>query len=253
MTSCSLGPAGRSMPGPPCIPATCRLASVTNELPGPKILSQRGIGPAPKAIAHTACAPPTTAMRRMPTSTQAATTLGSAVPCAVGGVHTTTSGQPASTAGTPSISAVEGSGAEPAGTYSPTVRTGRTMRSQRMPGAVSTANGLSPPGAWKVRRVAAACAMAARTASGTCSTARSISASLSSRSSRRTPSKRSVYPTTASAPRSRTASRTSATAAVTCSPTAWAGRSRAAVRSESSRAFQSRTRIRPASPRPAAP
>ncbi len=52
----------------------------------------------------------------MPHSAAAASTAGSAVPSGRGGVHSTTSGQPASCAGTPSISAVEGSGADPAGT-----------------------------------------------------------------------------------------------------------------------------------------
>jgi hypothetical protein len=37
--------------------------------------------------------------------------------------------------------AVEGSGAVPAGTYSPTRSMGRVTRSQRTPGMVSTASG----------------------------------------------------------------------------------------------------------------
>ena len=37
--------------------------------------------------------------------------------------------------------AVEGSGAEPAGTYSPTARTGTLKRSHSTPGAVSTRKG----------------------------------------------------------------------------------------------------------------
>ncbi len=41
--------------------------------------------------------------------------------------------QPANRAGTPSISAVEGRGAVPAGTYRPTLSIGRDTRSQRTP------------------------------------------------------------------------------------------------------------------------
>ena len=44
-------------------------------------------------------------------------------------------------AGTASMMAVEGSGAEPAGTYSPTARIGTLKRSQSTPGAVSTRSG----------------------------------------------------------------------------------------------------------------
>jgi hypothetical protein len=51
------------------------------------------------------------------------------------------SGQPAIAAGTASMIAVEGSGAEPAGTYKPTARIGTLRRSQTTPGAVSTRSG----------------------------------------------------------------------------------------------------------------
>ena len=54
-----------------------------------------------------------------------------------GGVHSTRSGQPASRAGTPSINAVENSGALPAGTYKPTHEMGRCTCSHKTPGAVS--------------------------------------------------------------------------------------------------------------------
>ena len=47
-------------------------------------------------------------------------------------------GHPAMRAGTASMMAVEGSGADPAGTYRPTLSIGRVMRSQRTPGMVST-------------------------------------------------------------------------------------------------------------------
>lgn len=75
----------------------------------------------------------------MPQACAATSTAGSALPSGRGGVHRTICGQPASRAGTPSISAVDGSGAEPAGTYRPTRRIGRSTRSQRTPGAVSSA------------------------------------------------------------------------------------------------------------------
>ena len=59
------------------------------------------------------------------------------VPSAAGGVHSTRSGQPASVAGTATMITVEGSGAEPAGTYSPTAGIGRNIRSQLTPGITS--------------------------------------------------------------------------------------------------------------------
>ena len=65
-------------------------------------------------------------------------TPASARPSARAGVHSTRCGQPASVAGTASMIAVEGSGALPAGTYRPTERNGRQMRSQRTPGCVSS-------------------------------------------------------------------------------------------------------------------
>src|SRR5690606_25926594 len=121
-TSTSEGPAGRSIAGPPSIAATWRLASVTQALPGPNSLSQAGTGPVPNAIAAIPCTPPNLNTRSTPARAAATSTAGSAVPSARGGVHNTTSGQPARRAGMASISAVEGRGAEPAGTYSPTRR-----------------------------------------------------------------------------------------------------------------------------------
>ena len=121
---------------PPC--ATCCLASVTKLLPGPNSLSQAGTRAVPKAIAAIACAPPSLNTRCTPVSRAATSTAGSALPSGRGGVHSTTSRQPARRAGTPSISAVDGSGAVPAGTYRPTRGIGRTMRAQLTPSAVST-------------------------------------------------------------------------------------------------------------------
>src|SRR5690606_1060970 len=132
------GPAGMSIDASPRC-ATWRLASVTQALPGPNSLSHTGMDAVPQAIAAIACAPPTRYTRVIPHRLAAARTTGSTLPSARGGVHITTSAQPASRAGTPSISTVDGSGALPAGTYRPTRRIGRAMRAQRTPGAVSTA------------------------------------------------------------------------------------------------------------------
>ena len=52
--------------------------------------------------------------------------------------------QPAMAAGTASMTAVEGSGAEPAGTYRPTARMGTLRRSHTTPGAMSTRSGGAP-------------------------------------------------------------------------------------------------------------
>ena len=125
------GPSGRS--------DACRLASSTQALPGPNSFSQRGTLAVPRLIAAIACAPPSLKMRAFGAYVAATSTAGSALPSRRGGVHSTTSPQPASSAGTPSISAVDGNGALPAGTYSPTGLIGRSTRSQRTPGAVSSA------------------------------------------------------------------------------------------------------------------
>src|SRR3546814_8081462 len=74
----------------------------------------------------------------MPHNCAAYSTAGSTLPSARGGEHNTTSAQPAKRAGTPNIKAVDGSGAEPAGTYNPTRAIGRITRPQRTPGAVSS-------------------------------------------------------------------------------------------------------------------
>ncbi len=56
----------------------------------------------------------------IPHNVAATSTAGLARPSACGGVHSTRCGQPASSAGTASMMAVDGSGATPAGTYNPT-------------------------------------------------------------------------------------------------------------------------------------
>ncbi len=88
-----------------------------------------------------ACAPPTLNTASMPHSSAATSTAGCASPSRVGGVHRIRSAQPAMRAGTANMTTVEGSGAEPAGTYSPTADIGRMIRSQRTPGIVSNASG----------------------------------------------------------------------------------------------------------------
>ena len=88
-----------------------------------------------------ACAPPTLKTRSTPALRAATSTAGSAPPSRLGGVHITRTGQAAMSAGTPSMMAVEGSGAEPAGTYSPTARIGTLKRSHSTPGEVSMRSG----------------------------------------------------------------------------------------------------------------
>ena len=141
MTITSVTPAGKSAAAPAASFATNNLAAVTQALPGPNSLSHFGIDAVPYAMAAMACAPPTLKTCSTPALRAATRTAGSAVPARVGGVHMTRTGQPAIAAGTASMMAVEGSGAEPAGTYSPTARSGTLMRSQSTPGAVSRRSG----------------------------------------------------------------------------------------------------------------
>ena len=138
-----------SMAGPSAPWLTSCLAAVTYWLPGPNSLSQRGTDSVPAAIAAIACAPPSLNTRmRSPHRRAATSTAGSALPSGRGGVHSTISRQPASTAGVASISAVDGSGAEPAGTYRPTRRIGRTRRPVTTPGPASISQGVVAPAAW---------------------------------------------------------------------------------------------------------
>ena len=77
----------------------------------------------------------------MPHSSAATSTAACTLPAASGELAMARAGQPATRAGTASMMAVDGSGAEPAGTYSPTLPIGRVMRSQTTPGMVSTDSG----------------------------------------------------------------------------------------------------------------
>ena len=99
-TATSDGPAGRSI-------ATSRdtisFASFTNALPGPTILSTRGIVSVPYASAAIACAPPTAHTSSTPSAPAAAATR----PAPSGGVTTTIRSTPATCAGTAHITSVE--------------------------------------------------------------------------------------------------------------------------------------------------
>src|SRR5229473_4110916 len=95
-------------------------------------------------MAAMACAPPALNTWLTPALRAATNTAGSAAPLRVGAVHITRTGQPAIAAGTLSMMAVEGNGAEPAGTYSPTARIATLKRSHITPGAVSTRRGAAP-------------------------------------------------------------------------------------------------------------
>ncbi len=189
ITSTSEGPAGMSIAGPPGSVAEYCFAAVTKALPGPNSLSQAGTCAVPSAIAAIAWAPPSLNTRPMPHRRAATSTLGSALPSARGGVHRMVSCTPARRAGTPSISAVEGSGAEPAGTYRPTVAMPRRMRPQRTPGAVSSSNSRRHSGAVPGFEPATALrAIAVRSAAGTARSAAANSASPTMKSPDSTPS-----------------------------------------------------------------
>src|SRR6267378_1717674 len=95
-------------------------------------------------MAATAWAPPALNTSSIPDLRAATSTAGSAPPWRPGGVHITRTGHAAMAAGTASMMAVDGSGADPAGTYSPTARIGTLIRSHTTPGAVSTRSGGDP-------------------------------------------------------------------------------------------------------------
>ena len=84
-------------------PNSCRLASATQALPGPTILSTRGTLSVPNASAATACAPPMAKTRCTP-ATFAAYSVSAEGP----GVTITISRTPAMRAGTAVISTDEG-------------------------------------------------------------------------------------------------------------------------------------------------
>ena len=88
-------------------PNTWRLASATQALPGPTILSTRGTVSVPYASAATAWAPPVRNTRSTPAMRAAARITGEMSP-PVGGETITISRQPAIFAGMQFISTLEG-------------------------------------------------------------------------------------------------------------------------------------------------
>src|ERR1700691_1120642 len=107
-------------------------------------------------MAAMAWAPPTLNICSTPDLRAATRTAGFAPPARFGGVHISLTGHCASAAGTANMMAVDGKGAEPAGTYRPTARMGTLKRSQITPGDVSTRIGGEDCSAWKRRTVSIA-------------------------------------------------------------------------------------------------
>src|SRR5262249_21364176 len=110
-------------------------------LPGPKILSTFGTLSVPYAIAAMECAPPILNTVSMPHSSAATSTAGFTPPFVVGAEQSTRFGQPTSCAGTPLMITAEGSRDTPEGMERPPAGIGRTPRSQRTPGIVSSERG----------------------------------------------------------------------------------------------------------------
>ena len=78
----------------PTRPNSWRLASATNALPGPTIMSTGPMPSIPKAIAASACTPPSAKMRSAP-EVAIACSVGACTVPARGGVHAVTSATPA--------------------------------------------------------------------------------------------------------------------------------------------------------------
>jgi len=117
LTRTSDGPAGISMATNASVSfCTSILAAVTHWLPGPNILSTLGTVCVPYASAATACAPPALRTADAPTMWATYITSGDTLPSGRGGVARRISRQPATCAGMPSMSAVEGRTAVPPGT-----------------------------------------------------------------------------------------------------------------------------------------
>mmetsp|Transcript_18129 Transcript_18129/g.45026 ORF Transcript_18129/g.45026 Transcript_18129/m.45026 type:complete len:268 (+) Transcript_18129:734-1537(+) len=205
ITSTSDGPAGMSIETIASLFCIIIFAAVTNWLPGPKILSTFGQVCVPWPIAATACAPPAFRMCVTPAFFATYSTSGTMLPSLRGGVASTTVAQPAMRAGTASMSAVEGSTAEPPGTYSPTAPMGRLTRRQRTPGMVSTStSATSFCASWNFLMFSYAMSNAALTSASSTGSGKSATATMTASSF--TPSNFSVYSRTASSPRAATAS-----------------------------------------------
>ena len=124
MTIVSLGPYSASMP---TLPNTSRLAIVTKMLPGPTILSTRGIVSVPYASAAIASAPPARNTRSTPAISAATSFSGATTPSSPAGLIITSSLTPATFAGIAVISTDDGYTAPgDVGTYMPTRSTART-------------------------------------------------------------------------------------------------------------------------------
>ena len=203
--------------------ASC-FAAVTYRLPGPNILSTAGTESVPRAMAATACAPPAFITVVMPSSWATNRIMGLIEPSAWGGVHTTICGQPARRAGTPSMSKVLNSGAEPPGTYSPTRCTGTDRREHATPGMVSTRSSGSRCAAWKASMLALACKIAACKSAGTCAGAAANSASETRRPTNVALSSSAAKLSKAASPCSWTWAKMPRTREATCGASAAAGR-----------------------------
>jgi len=125
MTTVSVGPGKQSMP---TVPKTRRLANVTNKPPGPTILSTAGTVSVPKAIAAIAWAPPKAYKASTPAISAAAKMTSGMRPVLRSvGAQAMMDSTPATRAMTAAMSKDEGSGAVPAGTYTPTDASGRMI------------------------------------------------------------------------------------------------------------------------------
>src|SRR5271163_404227 len=194
-------------------------------------------------MAAIACAPPTLKTCSMPALRAATKTAESAAPAPFGAVHITRTGQPASAAGTASIRAVEGRGAEPAGTYRPTAPIGTLIRSQTTPGAVSTLKGAGICAAWNRWMVCIARPMAACCLGSSARSANSNSWGVTRSTRSRAPSYCSVSASSAASPSRRTRAMMRRAVAAVRAACRCAGRFTALNRAAVDREFQSRMRI----------
>ena len=174
-------------------PKTCFLASATNALPGPTILSTLGIVSVPYARAAIAWAPPTLNILSMPAILAAVSMAGLTLPLRPGGVTITTSGTPAIFAGIESMSTVEGYAAVPPGTYRPALSTGVIFCPMTVPSSPFISKPVRTCFSWKRLMFAAAFSSTSMNSLSMLQTASSISSCDTARESRATLSNLSVY------------------------------------------------------------
>ena len=124
---------------------------------------------------------------------------------------------PAVWAGTTFITTVLSSGARPPGTYRPTRCIGTLRCTTRAPGARSVVTSCSSSASQVARSRRIDSSSPARTAGSSCSSASASAPTGTRTSSPRTPSKRSLYSSTAARPRVRTASQIACTAGTAAS------------------------------------